>query len=67
MEHRYYFYVVVIYSDSTKFGFDVILQGKSHEILAYISMITREVLMASSAEYALAYKGDGTQACAFRR
>lgn len=67
MEHRCYFYVVVIYSDSTKFGFDVILQGESHEILADIHMITRGVLMASSAKYAYAYTGDGSQACAFRR
>lgn len=67
MEHRSYFYVVVIYSDNTKFGFDVILQGESHEILVDINMITRGILMASSAKYAYAYKDDGTQACAFRR
>lgn len=66
MKDTYHFYVVVIYSDNTEFGFDVYLEGKSHQVLANLQMITRGTLMASNAKYAYAYKEDGFEVCAYQ-
>lgn len=56
-EHR--FYVEVEYNDESSFYFHVILEGKTHQIMASLQMITRGTLMASNAYKATAYNEEG--------
>lgn len=53
------FYVEIIYSDETSFGFNVELEGSEHEVYANLMMISRGTLMASSAVRCIAYNDDG--------
>lgn len=64
---KYVFNVNVIYSDDSEFWFKVELEGKEHEIMASLMMITRGVLMASDASKSVAYNEDGFDVCSYTR
>ena len=59
------FTVFVQYEDETEFSFDVTVEGADHEIMAELSMITRGVLMTSSAKRAICYNDQGFDVCAY--
>ena len=62
-KHR--FFVDLIYNDNTSTDFYVELEGKEHEIMALLDMITRGTLRASSAYQATAYRLDGFPICSY--
>lgn len=53
------------YSDGSNMTFDVTMEGKEHEIVASLLMITRGTLMASMACKATCYKSDGFEVCSY--
>ncbi len=57
--------IFIEYSDSTEFNFTVTMEGKEHEIIASLLMITRGTLMASNAKKATCYKDDGFELCSY--
>lgn len=61
------FYVEIRYNDGSEFGFDVIIEGSESAIVANLMMITRGTLMASSGCYAVCYRDDGFEVCAYSR
>lgn len=61
------FTVFILYEDESSFQFEVTIEGKEHEINGELCMITRGTLMASNADYAVAYDNEGFDICAYRR
>lgn len=61
------FYVELVYNDGSERHFDVILEGKEHEIMADLMMITRGTLMASIAVRATAYNDQGFDVVSYRQ
>lgn len=59
------YHVDVQYDDGSSFCFDVVLSGRSHEIDASLMMITRGVLMASSAFVSHCYNSEGFEVCSY--
>ena len=59
--------IVLEYSDGTDMTFDVTMEGKEHDIVASLLMITRGTLMASMACKATCYKSDGFEICAYTK
>lgn len=57
--------IVIEYSDKTEFTFDVTIQGKEHEIVGELMMITRGTLIASNAVKATCYRNDGFELCSY--
>lgn len=47
--------------------FEVTMEGKEHDIVASLLMITRGTLMASMARIATCYKPDGTKLCVYTK
>lgn len=64
-EKDYKFHVCVSYVDDTEFDFDVHISGRESSVVASMMMITRGVLMASSAYIATCYKEDGFDLCSY--
>ena len=58
--------IEIEYKDGTNFTFEVTMEGKEHEIVASLMMITRGTLMASSALKATCYKNDGFEICSYQ-
>lgn len=61
------FTVFILYEDERNFQFEVTIEGKENEIYGELCMITRGALMASNAEYAVAYDNEGFDVCAYRQ
>lgn len=61
------FWIEVVYSDDSRFGFYVEIEGKESAILAELCMITRGTLMASNADKAVCYNLDGFDVCSYIR
>lgn len=61
------FGVLVTYADGSDFNFVVTIEGKDHEVMAKLMMITRGVLQASGAERSECYNTDGIQVCAYTK
>lgn len=61
------FTVFITYEDESGFQFEVTLEGKEHEIVGELCMITRGTLMAANAEHAEAYDNEGFDVCAYRQ
>lgn len=61
------FHVELVYNDESEMHFDVLLEGKEHEYMATLMMITRGTLMASSAVRATAYDDQGFDVCAYQK
>ena len=59
------FTVFVTYSDDSEFHFDVTIEGKDHEVMANLCMITRGVLRASSGKRAICYNDQGFDVCSY--
>lgn len=59
--------IEIEYRDGTGFTFEVTIEGKEHEIVANLLMITRGTLMASSGCKATCYKSDGFELCSYTR
>ena len=57
--------IIVEYNDKSEFTFDVTMEGKEHEVVAHLLMITRGTLIASSAKKATCYKSDGFVLCSY--
>jgi len=57
--------IVMEYKDGTEMTFDVTIEGKEHEIVASLQMITRGTLMASTCNKATCYKQDGFEICSY--
>lgn len=57
--------IVIEYSDKSEFTFDVTIQGKEHEIVGELMMITRGTLKASYARKATCYRNDGFELCSY--
>lgn len=54
-----------IYNDDSERNFEGIFEGKEHEIIASVMMVTRGTLMASSAIRGTAYRHDGFPICQY--
>lgn len=61
------FTIIVVYSDDTEFSFIVKVEGPDHKIMAELSMITRGILMTSSAQRAYCYNDQGFVVCSYIR
>lgn len=59
--------IEIEYNDNTGFSFEVTIEGKEHEIVANLLMITRGTLMVSSGHRAICYKNDGFELCSYVR
>lgn len=59
--------IEIEYRDGTGFTFEVTIEGKEHEVVANLLMITRGTLMASSGHKATCYKDDGFELCSYIR
>lgn len=59
------FSVQIEYEDETGFDFEVTLDGKPHDIVAELMMITRGTLKASSGYRAIAYNDEGFDVCSY--
>lgn len=59
--------VFIQYEDSSNFSFEVTIEGNANKIYGELLMITRGTLMASNAEYAVAYNDEGFDVCSYRR
>ena len=57
--------IEIEYEDKTGYTFEVTIEGKEHEIVANILMITRGTLQASSALRATCYKNDVFVLCSY--
>lgn len=57
--------IILEYSDGSEMTFDVTMEGKEHDIIASLLMITRGTLMASIACKATCYKPDGFEVCSY--
>ena len=55
------------YEDGTGFSFEVTIEGKEHEVVASLLMITRGTLNASMARIATCFKSDGTKLCVYTK
>lgn len=65
MTHK--FYVEVVYEDETEFHFNVEIEGKEHEIMSTLQMITRGTLMISNGITSAAYRNDGFPVVSYRK
>lgn len=61
------FYVELVYKDGSERHFDVLLEGREHEIKADLMMITRGTLLVSGAVRATAYNNQGFDVCAYQK
>lgn len=61
------FYVELVYKDGSERHFEVLLEGREHEIMADLMMITRGTLQASSAHRATAYNDQGFDVCSYQK
>lgn len=61
------FYVELVYNDGSERHFDVILEGKEHEIMADLMMVTRGTLMVSGANRSTAYNDQGFDVVAYQK
>lgn len=59
--------IVLAYKDGSKMTFEVTMEGKEHDIIASLLMITRGTLMASMARISTCYKPDGTKLCVYTK
>lgn len=57
--------IILEYSDDSNVTFDVTMEGKEHDIVAMLLMITRGTLMVSMACKATCYKPDGFEICSY--
>lgn len=61
------FYVELVYDDGSEAHFDVLLEGRNHQIEALLFMITRGTLMESMAIRATAYNDQGFDVCSYQK
>lgn len=61
------FYVEFVYRDGSERHFEVLLEGREHEIMADLLMITRGTLMACSGIRATAYNDQGFDVCSYQK
>lgn len=59
------YYIELVYSDDSEFGFTVEFEESDKDVLAILSMITRGTLMASMAIRATCYNLEGFDVCSF--
>lgn len=61
------FFVELIYNDESEMHFEVSIEGREHDYMAVLSMITRGTLMASMAVRATAYNDQGFDVCSYQK
>lgn len=67
MRKKITFNVEITYNDDSIMYFDVTIEGKDHEIMATLMMVTRGTLMASGGLRATAYNDQGFDVCSYVR
>lgn len=60
-------YIELEYNETTTKGFTIEVEGKKHEYMALIEMVTRGTLMASMANKATAYNEEGFDIVSYRK
>lgn len=61
------FFIELVYSDDSEFGFNVEIDGSPSAVVAQLMMITRGTLMASMACRATCYNSEGFDVCAYTK
>lgn len=61
------YFIELIYKDESEMHFEVSIDGREHDNMAVLSMITRGTLMASMAVRATAYDDQGFDVCAYQK
>lgn len=59
------FFVEVVYDDESTLSFEAMVEGKPHEYMAVLMMVTRGFLMSSGGVQATCYNSEGFDVCSY--